>query len=296
MKLDGRAGRSRAALLLMVLVALVAGGYAAVAAAASGPSANASSDNEGICDWQGEIVLVGFNFAQVGTVAADGQLLHIDKHVHLFEIFGTTFGGNGTTTFGVPDLRGKAPIAGLHYVVCSTGPFPAESTQTSHCNWLGQIILTAAPLPFRGTVSANGQLLETSNYQALFALYGHTFGGSQTSGKFGVPSIENRVPIPGLHYRVCTSGSFPQPDGGTGRCNWLGQVVLFPFTPVPFATLAAHGQLLKLSTHTALFSLFNFTFGGSLNSGEFGVPNLAGKAPPNLHYAACTRGAYPVRE
>jgi len=195
----------------------------------------------------------------------------------------------------VPDLTGKAPIAGLHYVICTSGEFPSPAEAGGHCNWLGQIILTAALFSFRGTVSANGQLLEPTKYQALFALYGYTFGGSENSRKFGVPDLRSKVPIPGLAYRVCTSGYFPQPDGGDGRCNWLGQVTLFAFSRLPFGTIPAHGQLLKFATHTALFSLFTFTFGGSQSSGEFGVPNLAGKAPPNLHYAVCTRGAYPSR-
>jgi len=295
MKSGGRAGRSRAA-LLMVLVSVLVGGYGTVALAAQpSPSARAARDNEGICDWEGEILLEGFDFAQVGTVPADGQLLHIANHPHLFEIFGATFGGNGTSTFGVPDLTGKAPIAGLHYVICTSGEFPSPAEAGGHCNWRGQIILTGAQVSFPGTVRANGQLLDASKNVALFSIYGYTFGGSESTGKFGVPDLQGKAPIAGISYRACTSGYYPQPEAGDGRCNWLGQVTLFAFSRLPFGTIPAHGQLLKFATHAALFSLFTFTFGGSQSSGEFGVPNLAGKAPPNLHYAVCTRSAYPSR-
>jgi microcystin-dependent protein len=58
----------------------------------------------------GEIRLFGGNFAPVGWATCDGQLLSISQYTALFSILGTTFGGNGTTTFGLPDLRGRAPI------------------------------------------------------------------------------------------------------------------------------------------------------------------------------------------
>lgn len=281
--------------MIIVLVSVLVGGYGAVALAAQpSPSAHAARDNEGICDWEGEILLVGFNYAQAGTVPAHGQLLQIGNHPHLFAIFGTRFGGNGTSTFGVPNLQGKAPTAGLHYVVCTSGDFPSPAAPGGHCNWLGQIILTGAQVSFPGTLSANGQLLEASKNIALFSIYGYTFGGSESTGKFGVPDLHGKTPIGGISYRVCTSGYYPDPNGGDGRCNWLGQVALFAYSRPPFATIPAHGQLLKLEDSVALFSLYDTTFGGNGTS-TFGVPNLTGKAPPNLHYAVCTRGAYPSR-
>jgi microcystin-dependent protein len=58
----------------------------------------------------GEIILVGFNFAPAGWALCNGQLLQISQNETLFQLIGTTYGGDGQTTFGLPDLRGRIPI------------------------------------------------------------------------------------------------------------------------------------------------------------------------------------------
>ena len=58
----------------------------------------------------GEIRMVGFNYAPSGWAFCQGQLLPIAQYSALFALLGTTFGGNGTTTFGLPDFRGRAPV------------------------------------------------------------------------------------------------------------------------------------------------------------------------------------------
>ncbi|WP_430408560.1 phage tail protein [Kordia sp.] len=58
----------------------------------------------------GEIKTVGFGVVPNGWAKCDGQLLNISEHTTLFNLFGTTYGGDGSTTFGLPDLRGRSPI------------------------------------------------------------------------------------------------------------------------------------------------------------------------------------------
>jgi microcystin-dependent protein len=58
----------------------------------------------------GEIRLVGFNFNPVGWALCNGQLLPIAQNTALFALLGTTFGGDGQTTFGLPDFRGRSPV------------------------------------------------------------------------------------------------------------------------------------------------------------------------------------------
>lgn len=58
----------------------------------------------------GEIRLMPFNFAPRGWASANGQLLPINQNQALFSLCGTTYGGNGTSTFALPDLRGRAPL------------------------------------------------------------------------------------------------------------------------------------------------------------------------------------------
>src|SRR3546814_14021614 len=57
----------------------------------------------------GQIMLAGFNFAPRGFATCDGQLLPISQNQALFSLLGTQYGGNGTVTFGLPDLRGRTP-------------------------------------------------------------------------------------------------------------------------------------------------------------------------------------------
>ena len=58
----------------------------------------------------GEIIQTGYTFCPRNTTEAAGQLLAISSNTALFSLYGTTYGGDGRTTFALPDLRGRAPI------------------------------------------------------------------------------------------------------------------------------------------------------------------------------------------
>ena len=57
-----------------------------------------------------EIRIFGGNFAPIGWAFCDGQLMPISQNTALFSLLGTTYGGDGRTTFGLPDLRGRSPL------------------------------------------------------------------------------------------------------------------------------------------------------------------------------------------
>lgn len=57
-----------------------------------------------------EIRIVGFNFAPRGWALCDGQILPINQNQSLYSLLGTTYGGDGRTSFALPDLRGRTPI------------------------------------------------------------------------------------------------------------------------------------------------------------------------------------------
>ncbi|WP_236588716.1 phage tail protein [Amphritea japonica] len=59
----------------------------------------------------GEIMAVGYNFCPRGWADADGQLLAINSNTALFSLFGTMYGGDGRTSFALPDLRGRVPVS-----------------------------------------------------------------------------------------------------------------------------------------------------------------------------------------
>jgi microcystin-dependent protein len=58
----------------------------------------------------GQIIQGGWNFAPRGTALCNGQILSIQQNTALFSLLGTTFGGNGVQTFGLPNLQGRVPI------------------------------------------------------------------------------------------------------------------------------------------------------------------------------------------
>lgn len=73
----------------------------------------------------GEIKLVPYNFVPRGFAHASGQLIPIAQNTALFSLLGTQFGGNGVTTFALPDLRGLGP-SGMTYIIALGGIFPSR--------------------------------------------------------------------------------------------------------------------------------------------------------------------------
>lgn len=74
----------------------------------------------------GTIALFPYNFAPRGWAACTGQLLPISQNQALFALLGTTFGGDGQTTFALPNLQDKAPADGLTYYIALQGIFPSR--------------------------------------------------------------------------------------------------------------------------------------------------------------------------
>src|SRR5210317_1900602 len=84
-----------------------------------------------------EVRIVGFNFAPRGWAYCDGQILPINQNQSLYSLLGTTYGGDGRTSFALPDLRGRTPIhvgtgfnqgsrSGQEGVALSTSQIPAH--------------------------------------------------------------------------------------------------------------------------------------------------------------------------
>lgn len=73
----------------------------------------------------GQVMLFGSNFCPRGWAETDGQLLPISANQALFALFGTNFGGDGRTTFGLPKLP-KSKNHWIRYCVALTGTFPSR--------------------------------------------------------------------------------------------------------------------------------------------------------------------------
>ena len=109
----------------------------------------------------GEIRMFGGNFAPAGWMFCEGQLLPIAENETLFQLIGTTYGGDGQATFALPDLRGRLPIhQGNGFILAETGG--AET-----------ITLTATQMP-----AHSHALLATSNTATSFEAAGQVFAPS----------------------------------------------------------------------------------------------------------------------
>ena len=75
----------------------------------------------------GQIALFPYYFAPRGWMACEGQQLPINQNTALFSLLGTNFGGNGRTTFALPDLRDKAPLPNTGYYIALQGIYPPRS-------------------------------------------------------------------------------------------------------------------------------------------------------------------------
>jgi len=74
----------------------------------------------------GQIELFPYGFVPVRWMACAGQLLQISQNTALFSLLGTNFGGDGRTTFGLPNLQGKAPAPNLQYCIAVMGGYPSR--------------------------------------------------------------------------------------------------------------------------------------------------------------------------
>ena len=87
----------------------------------------------------GQIHLFGFNFAPRGWAFCDGQLLPIAQHTALFSLLGTMYGGDGRTTFGLPDLKGRSAIHAGQGPGLSNVTQGAKGGAESHTLTIGQL-------------------------------------------------------------------------------------------------------------------------------------------------------------
>ena len=129
----GRSDRLSRARLLTVGALGAAG--AAVAALTRPDTAAAQSE-----PLLGEIALFSGNFAPVGWASCDGRLMAISQNTALFSLLGTTYGGDGKSTFALPDLRGRAPISAGQ----GTG---LSSYSLGQAGGVEQVTLTASQMP-----------------------------------------------------------------------------------------------------------------------------------------------------
>jgi microcystin-dependent protein len=160
-----------------------------------------------------EIRIMSFNFAPQGWAFCDGQLLPINQNQALYSLLGTTYGGNGQTTFALPNLKGRVPMheqfqaftlgetGGSETVTLSIAQLPTHthtvtSTQTADAN--------SSNIPDNTRVLGNANLNAYSSQGPLTPLAPDTLasvGGSQPHN--------NMSPYLVLNFCIALTGYYP---------------------------------------------------------------------------------------
>ena len=123
----------------------------------------------------GMIITVPYNFAPQGWAFCNGQILSISQNTALFALLGTTYGGDGVTTFALPDLRGRVPV--------SSGQAPGLSNyDIGEIGGTENITLTINQMPAHNHLITLNNLTATANAR-------NSAGNSQTPAG-NVPAVE----------------------------------------------------------------------------------------------------------
>jgi microcystin-dependent protein len=155
-----------------------------------------------------EVRIVGFNFAPRGWAFCDGQILPINQNQSLYSLLGTTYGGDGRTTFALPDLRGRTPIhVGEGHRL---GQKSGEETHTLSVNEMpqhGHVAMASGN--DAGSRDPTGMVLgrALNLYAAPAGLTGIRTGTITHVG--GSQAHENDQPSLALNFCIALQGLFP---------------------------------------------------------------------------------------
>ena len=169
----------------------------------------------------GEIRMAGFNFAPFGWAFCSGQIMPIAQNTALFSLLGTNYGGNGQSTFGLPDLRGRTPIQwgqgpGLSDV--AIGETGGSSTVTLQANNIPPHThsLSATTAAASQASPANGVWAVSGSRRTTVNLYKSTTDNTAmsaqslgTSGSAVVAAHNNVSPYLAVSFIIALQGIFP---------------------------------------------------------------------------------------
>ncbi len=161
----------------------------------------------------GQLVLVPYDFAPKGWALCNGQLLSIAQNVGLFTLLGTNYGGDGVSTFALPDLRGRVPVSsgqgpglssylvgqtyGAESVTLDTTQIPSHRHSVNCDSAKGKATAPTGLFPAEASTKIYA---DTANAQMNAGMIGDTGGGA---------AHENRQPSLVLNWIIALQGVFP---------------------------------------------------------------------------------------
>ena len=173
----------------------------------------------------GQVMMTGFNFAPKFWAQCNGQLLPINQNQALFALLGTQFGGNGTTNFALPDLRGRTPLGYATSADPSWQPPPVQMGQSDGAE---NVTLLSTNLPAHvhsvnaSTKAGDNRIprdkVYATNTTADQSLYAASSGplvplNQQTVAPAGGNQPHpNLQPYTAINFCIALSGIFPSRD------------------------------------------------------------------------------------
>jgi len=156
----------------------------------------------------GEIKIISWNFAPKGWSFCNGQFLPINQNQALFSLLGTMYGGNGQTTFALPDLRGRVPIhVGAGFIQGQAGGQAAHtltiSEMPAHNHVVNAVNGTAT------TEAPAGNFLATNPAALYNTTPDTTMAPATVTNVGGSQPHENRQPFAVLNFIISLQGIFP---------------------------------------------------------------------------------------
>ena len=162
----------------------------------------------------GQVLLFAGNFAPRGWALCEGQILPINQNQALFSLLGTTYGGDGRTSFALPDLRGRAPVApgnGAGLPSYAWGQKAGNASTTLVTANLPQAQISFPSSSGTGNAPESGnRMLATPEDDKLIYASGST-GSLKHGSIIGAAnlSFSNQSPFLALNYIISLQGVFP---------------------------------------------------------------------------------------
>lgn len=233
----------------------------------------------------GTVKLVAYNFVPRDYLPCKGGLVQISSNTALFSLLGTTYGGDGRTTFGLPNLQTRVPIhaSGTHRQGSDGGAPTATLSIAQMPEHTHPVVATTDTAT---TNDPTGHILASSvrgaaNYALATAGAVTNMDPNSIGSAGGTQAHENMQPFLTLQYVICAQGTYPSHSGGSlpdeGE-EYLADVKPYGFNFVPRGWAACDGQILPIDQNQSLFALLGTAYGGDGRK-TFALPDLRGRTP-----------------
>jgi len=230
----------------------------------------------------GEIRIFCGNFAPAGWMLCQGQQLLISENDVLFQLIGTTYGGDGETTFNLPDLQSRVPLhQGNGVIMAETGGVESVTLTTQ------QIPVHSHPPAAYAAAGTNAS--PSAGFWAESSLNGYS--STQASAAMDPAAVgpaggsqphDNMIPYLAVNFIISLFGIFPSQGGGSsGTDPFLTEIRMFSFNYAPGGWALCNGQLLPINQNQPIFALLGTTFGGD-GRVNFALPDLRSRVPMHV--------------